>query len=91
MERAVSKFIPAEDLVVPYYITNLKDCERITHVIKMTENEIKKKQVAGFYRDIELTPPQDKRTDLQRKYDELEGVSKTGDFENTYSILESLK
>ena len=88
MERAVSKFIPAEDLVVPYYVTNLKDCERITHVIKMTENEIKKKQVAGFYRDIELSPPQDKRTDLQRKYDELEGVSKTGDFENTYSILE---
>ena len=44
MQRAVSKFIPAEDLVVPYYATDLMDCERITHVIKMSENEILKKQ-----------------------------------------------
>ena len=52
--RPVSKFIPAEDLVVPYYASDLKDCERITHVIKMTENDVVKKQAAGFYRDIEL-------------------------------------
>jgi hypothetical protein len=56
MQRAVSKFIPAEDLVVPYYATDLMDCERITHVIKMGENEILKKQQAGFYRDVELKP-----------------------------------
>ena len=56
MQRAVSKFIPAEDLVVPYYATDLMDCERITHVIKMGENEILKKQEAGFYRDVELKP-----------------------------------
>ena len=48
MQRAVSKFIPAEDLVVPYYATDLMDCERITHVLKMGENEILKKQQAGF-------------------------------------------
>jgi hypothetical protein len=53
MGRAVSKFVPAEDLVVPYYATGLMDCERITHVIKMNENEILKKQKSGFYRDIE--------------------------------------
>ena len=48
MQRAVSKFIPAEDLVVPYYATDLTDCERITHVIKMGENEILKKQLQDF-------------------------------------------
>ena len=88
LERAVSKFIPAEDLVIPYYATDIRDCERITHVIKMTENEIKKKQVAGFYRDIELNPPQDNTSDIKKKYNELEGVSKGAESEDTYSILE---
>jgi hypothetical protein len=54
MRRAVSKFVPAEDLVVPYYATDLKDCERITHVLKMSENEVLKKQQAGFYRDVDI-------------------------------------
>ena len=54
LARPVSKFIPAEDLVVPYYASDLKDCERITHVIKMTQNDVTKKMAAGFYRDIEL-------------------------------------
>ena len=49
MDRAVAKFIPAEDLVVPYYATDLKDCERITHVIKMSENDILKKQRREFF------------------------------------------
>jgi len=53
-DRPVSKFIPAEDLVVPYYASDLKDCERITHVIQMTSNEVTKKMAAGFYRDIDL-------------------------------------
>ena len=54
LDRPVSKFIPAEDLVVPYYASDLKDCERITHVIKMTANEVTKKMAAGSYRDIDL-------------------------------------
>ena len=88
MERAVSKFIPAEDLVVPYYLTDLRDCERITHIIKMTENEIRKQQVAGFYRDIDLKQPQNKTTDIQQKYDEIQGVRKAAEGEDTYTILE---
>jgi hypothetical protein len=48
LERAVSKFIPAEDLVIPYYATDIRDCERITHIIRMTENEIKKKIYVGI-------------------------------------------
>ena len=88
MQRAVSKFVPAEDLVVPYYSTDLMDCERITHVIKMTDNEVLKKQKAGFYRDIELKPTTPEKTDIQKKYDELEGVTPTGDKQYTHNILE---
>ena len=88
MQRAVSKFIPAEDLVVPYYATDLMDCERITHVIKMSENEILKKQKAGFYRDVELKPVAPEKSDLQKKYQELEGVTPSGDKQYTYQILE---
>jgi hypothetical protein len=54
----------------------------------MTENEIKKKQVAGFYRDIELNTPQDNTSDIKKKYNELEGVSKGAENEDTYSVLE---
>jgi len=59
LQRAVSKFVPAEDLVVPYTATSLDDAESIIHKIKMSENELRKQQVAGFYRDIELKPGQD--------------------------------
>ena len=88
MQRAVSKFIPAEDLVVPYYATDLMDCERITHVIKMGENEILKKQQAGFYRDVELKPTSTGPTEIEKKYQELEGVTPGGDKQYSFSILE---
>jgi hypothetical protein len=88
MQRAVSKFIPAEDLVVPYYATDLLDCERITHVIKMGENEILKKQQAGFYRDVELKPLASGPTQIEKKYQELEGVTPSGDRQYSYSVLE---
>ena len=67
LQRAVSKFIPADDLVVPYYATDLKDCERITHVVKMNENDIIKYQKAGFYLDVELIPKQPEQTAIQLK------------------------
>ena len=57
MGRVVSKFVPADELVVPYTATSLDDAESIIHVVKMSENELRKQQVNGFYRDIELTPP----------------------------------
>jgi len=88
MQRAVSKFIPAEDLVVPYYSTDLMDCERITHVIKMGENEILKKQGSGFYRDVELKPTSKGPTDIEKKYQELEGITPGGDKQYSFSILE---
>ena len=87
LDRPVSKFIPAEDLVVPYYASDLKDCERITHVIKMTQNEVIKKQAAGFYRDIELIDSTTEPDSVQKKLNELEGIKSTGsDYLNT--ILE---
>ena len=85
--RPVSKFIPAEDLVVPYFATDLKDCERITHVIKMTKNEVIKKQAAGFYRDIELIESNTQPDSVQKKLNELEGVKGTG-ADYLHTILE---
>ena len=88
MDRAVSKFIPAEDLVVPYYATDLKDCERITHVLKMSENDILKKQRAGFYRDIDILPSRKDDSDIQDKYDQLEGSSNPSDTDYQFNVLE---
>ena len=55
--RAVSKFVPADDLIVPYTANSLDDAESIIHVIKISENDLRKQQVAGFYSDVELSPP----------------------------------
>jgi hypothetical protein len=87
MARPVSKFVPAEDLVVPYFASDLKDCERITHVIKMTQNEVTKKMAAGFYRDIELIESNTEPDDVQKKLNQLEGIKRTGD-DYLHNILE---
>jgi len=87
LDRPVSKFVPAEDLVVPYFASDLKDSERITHVIKMTKNEVVKKQAAGFYRDIELTESDSEPDDVQKKLNQLEGIKRTGD-DYLHTILE---
>jgi len=86
-DRPVSKFIPAEDFVVPYYASDLKDCERITHVIKMTNNEITKKMAAGFYRDIELIDSNSEPDSVQKKLNELEGIKGTGS-DYLHTVLE---
>jgi len=85
--RAVSKFVPADDLVVPYSANSLDDAEAIVHTIKISENELRKQQVAGFYRDIELQPGDDKETDIQKKERELEGISKTN-YDDIFTLLE---
>ena len=85
--RAVSKFVPADDLIVPYTATSLDDAEAIIHKVKISENDLRKQQVAGFYRDIELASPQDKETDVEKKERELEGVTKTKN-EDVYTLLE---
>ena len=85
--RAVSKFIQADDLIVPYTATSLADAEAVIHVIKMSENDLRKKQVAGFYLDIELKPGYDQETEVEKKERSLEGVKKTRD-EDVFTILE---
>ena len=85
--RAVSKFVPADDLLVPYTATSLQDAEAIIHVIKMSENDLRKKQVAGFYVDVELTPGYNEETEVEKKERELEGVKRTRD-EDIFTILE---
>jgi hypothetical protein len=87
--RPVSKFVPADDLVVPYSATSLEDAEAIVHVIKITENDLRKQQVLGFYRDVEIPPPgQRHETEVTKKEHELQGVSKTGRNEDMHTILE---
>ena len=87
--RAVSKFVPADDLVVPYTATSLDDAEAVVHVVKISENDLRKQQVAGFYSDIELSKPvnvdADKVVDKKR---ELEGTSKSTRTESVYNLLE---
>ena len=88
LERAVSKFVPADDLVVPYSATSLEDAEAIIHVVKISENDLRKQQVNGFYRDVELTPPEDVEDKVTKKERELEGTRKAGKTENMYTLLE---
>ena len=87
LQRAVSKFVPADDLIVPYTATSLDDAEAIIHKIKISENELRKQQVAGFYRDIELKPGQLNEDEVQRKENELEGRTK-GREEDVFNLLE---
>ncbi len=89
MGRAVSKFVPADELIVPYTATSLDDAEAIIHTIKISENELRKQQVNGFYRDVELGPPgTDTNNELAKKERELEGSKKTGKNEPVYTLLE---
>ena len=85
--RAVSKFIPAEDLIVPYSATSLDDTDAIVHVIKMSGNELRKQQVAGFYRDVKLGEPPVTENQLEEKKLQLEGISKDGQ-EDQYTLYE---
>ena len=86
--RAVSKFVPADDLVVPYTATSLDDAESVIHVVKMSENDLRKQQVNGFYSDIELTKPTGTVTnELEEKEREVEGVSKSQRIDPLYTLL----
>ena len=85
--RAVSKFIPADDLVVPYSATSLDDAEAIVHVIKMSENDLRKQQVNGFYKDVDLAQPAMQTDDITKKEQEIEGVKQTKQ-DDIYTLLE---
>jgi hypothetical protein len=86
LERQVSMFVPAEDLVVPYGAASLAQSPRITHVMRKTKNELRKLQVAGFYRDIELAEPADTFDEVEKKIAEKMGFRASTD--DRYKLLE---
>jgi hypothetical protein len=88
MDRPCAVFVPSEDFVASYGTTDLMTCPRYTHVMKKTKNEILELQVAGFYKDIDLPDPAPDFSDIQEKYDELDGESAVMEDDDRYTILE---
>lgn len=86
LDRQVSLFVPAEDIVVPYGASDLASAERVTHVMRKTENELRRLQVAGFYRDIDLGEPMNTLDEVEKKIAEKLGFRATTD--DRYKILE---
>ena len=86
LERQVSIFVPAEDIVVPYGASSLLTAERVSHVMRKTKNDLVRLQVAGFYRDVELGEPQDTFDEVEKKIAEKMGFRATTD--SRYKILE---
>ena len=88
MGRTCCHFVPAEDFVVSYGTSDLISAERYTHVMRKSKNEVRKLQVAGLYRDVDLVGSHDSVGDIQEKYDELEGDSPSFDNDNRHVLLE---
>ena len=88
LEVPKATFVPAEDFVIAYGSSNIADSERYTHVMRKTEIEIMKLQASGFYRDVELPSPSLEKTDIQEKYDKLQGVQDTDHSDDRFMILE---
>ena len=87
-ERPCAMFVPAEDMVVGYGATDLRRCDRYTHVMKKTANEIIELQISGFYREVELPAPSPEITDIQEKYNEMMGEEEVLDDDDRHTILE---
>lgn len=88
MGRPCSMFVPAEDFVVSYGASDLTTCERATHIMKKTSNEVRKLQVSGFYADVDLGQASDNTDEIEHKYQELTGNSSTYDNDSRHTILE---
>jgi hypothetical protein len=86
LDRQVSMYVPAEDLVMPYGASSLEASERVTHVMRKTENELRRLQIAGFYRDVEIGEPQSSLDEVEKKIAEKLGFRATTD--DRYKILE---
>ena len=84
--RQVAMFVPAEDMVVPYGASSLETAERVTHVMRKTPNEVRKLQVAGFYRDVDLGEPQNVLDDIEKEKEKDQGY--TGSMDDRFRILE---
>lgn len=87
-ERACAMFVPAEDFVVSYGTTDLQTCDRYTHVMKKSANEVFRLQMSGFYRDIKLPEPAPDMSDIQQKYDELQGTETVIEDDDRHTLLE---
>jgi hypothetical protein len=87
-ERPAAMFVPAEDFVASYGASDLMTCPRYTHIMKKTSNEILELQVAGFYKDVDLPDPEPDFSDIQEKYDELDGESAVIEDDDRHTILE---
>jgi len=85
--RAVSKFVPADELIVPYSANSLEDAEAVIHEIKISENDLRKQQVSGFYKDIDLAEPSMNTDEIDKKEQELEGIKQTKQ-DDIYTLLE---
>ena len=88
LDRPSSIFVPAEDVVVNYGASDLETCERATHVMRKSSNSVRKMQVNGFYRDIDIPDGSDNSSDINKKYDEITGETATYNYDNTHTILE---
>ena len=88
LERPCAMFVPAEDFVVSYGTSDLATCERATHIMKRTANKIRKEQVSGFYRDVDLPDPAPDDNDIRKKYDEMTGNAENFDIDSRYTLLE---
>ena len=88
LNRPCSIFVPAEDVVVNYGASDLETCERATHVMRKSENNVRKMQVSGFYRDIELPESDSQYSDIKKKYDDMTGEVNTFNYDDRHTILE---
>ena len=88
LDRPCSLFVPAEDVVVNYGASDLETCERATHVMKKSSNDVRKMQVSGFYRDIDLPDASPSSSDVAKKYDEMTGETDTYNLDNRHILLE---
>jgi len=88
LDRPSSIFVPAEDVVVNYGASDLETCERATHVMRKSSNTVRKMQVNGFYRDIDIPDGSQKMSDITKKYDEITGESDTYNYDQSHTILE---
>jgi len=87
LDRPVAMFVPAEELIMPYGASQIETAERVTHLMRKTKNDVKKLQVAGFYRDVELGDPVNISTDIEKKKAEEQGYSITQD-DDRYQFAE---
>ncbi len=88
LDRPSSIFVPAEDVVVNYGASDLETCERATHVMRKSSNSVRKMQVNGFYRDIELPAGSQNTSDITKKYNDITGEQDTYSYDQSHTILE---